>query len=164
MNNEPLEREPIDRVRARLEALLKANAEQEQVRPALHAAARLRTSTGSCGRSSDQPARLWNADYEVLAAKSSRRCVSSGLRSAANSPKTIPERQEMARYFFHLKNGLTVEDVDGEEFDLVADARGHAVKVAQELGRHGSSLGGRSISVTDEQGAVVFKTTITDEK
>jgi hypothetical protein len=26
MNNEPLEREPIDRVRARLEALLKANA------------------------------------------------------------------------------------------------------------------------------------------
>jgi hypothetical protein len=26
MNNEPLEREPIDRMRARLEALLKANA------------------------------------------------------------------------------------------------------------------------------------------
>ena len=63
----------------------------------------------------------------------------------------------MARYFFHLNNGLTVEDVDGEEFDLATDARGHALKVAQESGRHGSSLGGRSISVTDEQGAVVFK-------
>jgi hypothetical protein len=70
----------------------------------------------------------------------------------------------MARYFFHLNNGLTVEDVDGEDFDLVADARGHAVKVAQELGRHGSSLGGRSISVTDEQGVVVYKTAISDEE
>jgi hypothetical protein len=69
----------------------------------------------------------------------------------------------MARYFFHLINGLTVEDVDGEDFDLVAAARGHAVKVAQELGRHGSPLGGRSISVTDQQGVVVFKTTISDE-
>ena len=69
----------------------------------------------------------------------------------------------MARYFFNLINGLTVDDVDGEDFDLVADARGHALKVAQELGRHGSSLGGRSISVTDEQGAVVFKTPIPDE-
>jgi hypothetical protein len=69
----------------------------------------------------------------------------------------------MARYFFHLNNNLTVEDVDGEDFDLVADARGHVVKVAQELGRHGSPLGGRSISVTDQQGVVVFKTTISDE-
>lgn len=70
----------------------------------------------------------------------------------------------MARYFFHLNNGITVEDVDGEEFDLVADAHGHARKVAQELGGHGSSLGGRSISVTDEQGVVVFKTPISDEE
>ena len=69
----------------------------------------------------------------------------------------------MARYFFHLVNGLTVKDVDGEEFDLLAEARGHAVGVAQELGRHGS-LGGRSISVTDEQGVVVFKTPINDEE
>ncbi len=58
----------------------------------------------------------------------------------------------MARYFFNLINGLTVEDVDGVEFDLVAEARGHALKVAQELGRHGSPLGGRCISVTDEKG------------
>jgi len=37
----------------------------------------------------------------------------ASIRSAANSPKTISERQEMARDFFHLSNGLTVEDVDG---------------------------------------------------
>jgi hypothetical protein len=30
MNNDPLEREPIDRMRARLEALLKANAAREK--------------------------------------------------------------------------------------------------------------------------------------
>jgi hypothetical protein len=47
---------------------------------------------------------------------------------------------------------------------LVADARGHALKVPQELGRHGSSLGGKSISVSDEQGVLVFKTTISDEE
>ena len=31
-------------------------------------AARLRTSTGYCGWSPDQPPRFWNADYEGLAA------------------------------------------------------------------------------------------------
>jgi len=36
--------------------------------------------------------------------------------------------------------------------------------VAQELGRHGSPLGGRSISVTDEKGVVLFKTAISDEE
>jgi hypothetical protein len=69
----------------------------------------------------------------------------------------------MARYFFHLSNGLIVEDTEGEDFDLVAEARGHALKVAQELGRH-ESAGGRSISVTDERGIVVFKTAIPDEE
>jgi hypothetical protein len=69
----------------------------------------------------------------------------------------------MARYFFHLSNGVTVKDVDGEDFDLLAEARGHALRVAYELGRHGS-LGGRSMSVTDEQGVVVFKTPISDQE
>jgi len=41
MNNEPLEREPIDRVRARLEALLKANA-------ALRCGARTKRTGKSC--------------------------------------------------------------------------------------------------------------------
>ena len=64
----------------------------------------------------------------------------------------------MARYFFQLSNGLTVEDTEGEEFNLAAEARGHALKVAEELGR--GSLGGMSISVTDEQGVLIFKTPI----
>ena len=54
----------------------------------------------------------------------------------------------MARYFFHLSNGLTVEDTEGEDFNFPAEARGHALKVAEELGR--GSRGGMSISVTDE--------------
>ena len=68
----------------------------------------------------------------------------------------------MARYFFHLSNGLTLEDTEGENFDLAAEARGHALQVAKELGR--GSLGGKSISVTDEQGVVVFKTQIPEEE
>jgi hypothetical protein len=67
----------------------------------------------------------------------------------------------MAQYFFHLSNGVTLEDIEGENFDLLAEARGHALQVAHELRR--SSLGGRSISVTDEQGVVVFKTQIPNE-
>ena len=67
----------------------------------------------------------------------------------------------MARYFFHLIDGLTLEDADGENFDLLAEARGHALQVAKELGR--GLLGGKSISVTDEQGVVVFETQIPDK-
>jgi Domain of unknown function (DUF6894) len=69
----------------------------------------------------------------------------------------------VSRYFFHLTNGTMVgdmvEDVDGESFDLVAEARAHAVRVAQELAQH-SSLGGRSVSVVDESGVVVFRTPV----
>jgi len=61
----------------------------------------------------------------------------------------------MARYFFHLSNGLTLEDTEGENFDLLAQARGHALQVAKGLGR--GSLTGMAISVTDEQGVVVFQ-------
>jgi hypothetical protein len=70
----------------------------------------------------------------------------------------------MPQYFFHLTNGNPLEDILGESFDLVAEARGHAVKVAHELARNGSSLVGKSISVTDEQGVVVFKTQLSDEE
>src|SRR5205823_6426964 len=41
MNNEPLEREPIDRMRARLEALLKAKRRFRDVAPALNGRASL---------------------------------------------------------------------------------------------------------------------------
>ena len=68
----------------------------------------------------------------------------------------------MARYFFHLSNGITLEDTGGEDFDRPAEARGHALQVAHELRR--SSLGGRSISVTDEQGVVIFQTQIPEKE
>ena len=67
----------------------------------------------------------------------------------------------MARYFFDLTNGdrISVDEV-GEEFDLVEEARGHALRVARELCRNrpwAPDLG-RYISVTDESGVVVFRT------
>ena len=67
----------------------------------------------------------------------------------------------MARYFFDLTNGdkHSVDEV-GEEFNLVEEARGHALRVARELCRNrpwAVDLG-RYISVTDEWGVVVFRT------
>jgi hypothetical protein len=41
----------------------------------------------------------------------------------------------MPQFYFHLTNGILVEDFGGETFELVAEARGHAVRVAEELGR-----------------------------
>jgi hypothetical protein len=67
----------------------------------------------------------------------------------------------MSRYFFNLSNGELLKDVEGETFDLLVQARDHAVRVARELA--GGSVSGRSISVTDENGVVVFKTQIPDE-
>ena len=64
----------------------------------------------------------------------------------------------MPRYFFHLTNGDTIADDIGEEFDLLEEARGHAVVVAGELS-HGvppSRYAGRYIAVVDEGGVVVF--------
>jgi hypothetical protein len=66
----------------------------------------------------------------------------------------------MPQYFFHLTNGIVVEDVDGGTFDHVAEARNHAVTVARELGRNHSSPAGRSVTVTDEQGVIVFRADI----
>jgi Domain of unknown function (DUF6894) len=66
----------------------------------------------------------------------------------------------MSRYFFHVTNGnTTIPDDLGEDFDVVAAARGHALAVARELSRNGllDKLAGRHISVVDEHGVVVFK-------
>jgi hypothetical protein len=65
----------------------------------------------------------------------------------------------MSRYFFYLNNGDSVADEVGEEFDRVEAARGHAMAVARELSRNRlpDDLVGRSISVVDERGVVVFK-------
>jgi hypothetical protein len=61
---------------------------------------------------------------------------------------------------FDLTNGASISDEVGEEFDLVEEARGHALRVARELCRNrpwAADLG-RYISVTDESGVVVFRT------
>jgi hypothetical protein len=50
----------------------------------------------------------------------------------------------MPRYFFHPINGDRIADDVGEEFDLIEEARGHALAVA------------RYIAVVDERGVVVF--------
>jgi uncharacterized protein DUF6894 len=65
----------------------------------------------------------------------------------------------MSHYFFNLTNGDSVADEVGEDFDGVEAARGHAMAVARELSRNQlpDTLIGRSISVVDERGVVVFK-------
>jgi hypothetical protein len=66
----------------------------------------------------------------------------------------------MPRYFFHVSgsNGDILADEEGEEFDLVEAARGHAAAVARELSRNRPrALVGYHISVVDERGVVVFK-------
>jgi hypothetical protein len=65
----------------------------------------------------------------------------------------------MPRYFFNLTNGDSVADEVGEDFDRVEAARGHAMAVARELSRTQlpDTLIGRSISVVDERGVLVFK-------
>jgi hypothetical protein len=57
----------------------------------------------------------------------------------------------MARYFFHLTNEDTIADEVGEEFDLVEEARGHALAVARELSRNAPPhrFAGHHISVVD---------------
>jgi hypothetical protein len=47
----------------------------------------------------------------------------------------------MPRYFFDLTNGDSVIDEVGEEFDLVEEARGHAVAMARELCATGARRG-----------------------
>jgi uncharacterized protein DUF6894 len=65
----------------------------------------------------------------------------------------------MSRYFFNLTNGDSFADEVGEDFDRVEAARGHATAVARELlhNQPPDALVGRSISVVDERGVVVFK-------
>jgi hypothetical protein len=64
------------------------------------------------------------------------------------------------RYFFHLTNGESLVDEVGEELDGAETARWHAMAVARELSsahRIPDALVGRSISVVDESGVVIFK-------
>jgi hypothetical protein len=67
----------------------------------------------------------------------------------------------MARYFFSLTDGIPlIQDLGGELFNHDGQARSHAIQVAQELARNGGTIQGRSITVTNEEGAVIFTTEI----
>jgi hypothetical protein len=66
----------------------------------------------------------------------------------------------MPMYFFHLTNGTTVENMDGENFDIQAEAYRHAVRIARELARRGAapSMSKKFVSEINEHGVIVFKT------
>jgi hypothetical protein len=41
----------------------------------------------------------------------------------------------MARFFFHVKNGSTFKDEEGENYPNLETARAHAAKIASELAK-----------------------------
>jgi hypothetical protein len=57
----------------------------------------------------------------------------------------------MPRFFFHVSDGSTFKDEDGEDFPGIASARAHAARIAHELAEAGDYRG-FAIKVTDEQG------------
>jgi uncharacterized protein DUF6894 len=65
----------------------------------------------------------------------------------------------MARFFFHVTNGSTFKDAEGENCPSLEAARTHAAKIAGELGKD-RGYEGFAVSVTDEQGNEVAYVTI----
>jgi hypothetical protein len=61
------------------------------------------------------------------------------------------EGSRMARFFFHVKNGSTFKEKEGENYPNLETARAHAAKIASELAKE-TSYEGFAVSVTDEQG------------
>ena len=61
------------------------------------------------------------------------------------------EGSRMARFFFHVKNGSTFKDEEGENYPNLETARAHAAKIASELAKE-TGYEGFALSVTDEQG------------
>ena len=45
------------------------------------------------------------------------------------------EGSRMARFFFHVKNGSTFKDEEGENYPNLETARAHAAKIASELAK-----------------------------
>ena len=67
----------------------------------------------------------------------------------------------MPRFFFHVTNGKTIRDQDGDSFESVEEAKRHAVTIARELGHASSQTAARqNVFVTDEDGTEVFRTPI----
>jgi Domain of unknown function (DUF6894) len=67
----------------------------------------------------------------------------------------------MPVYFFHLETqaGL-IHDEQGEEFDLLQEARGAALVIASELARNQEHIPKQHILLTDAAGVVLFRTPV----
>jgi hypothetical protein len=63
----------------------------------------------------------------------------------------MPRADRMARFFFHVTNGSTFKDEEGENWPSLEAARAHAAKIASELWQAGG-YEGYAVSVADEQG------------
>jgi len=57
----------------------------------------------------------------------------------------------MPRFFFHVIDGSTFKDEDGENLPSIESARAHAARIANELAQAGDYKG-FAVKVTDEQG------------
>lgn len=73
----------------------------------------------------------------------------------------------MPMYYFHLRNGETITDVDGTDLADEAAARAHAAGVARELMFRRESMLQRdwakwTMSVRDEAGRELFSFTLND--
>jgi hypothetical protein len=66
----------------------------------------------------------------------------------------------MPRFFFYLAtSGDVIQDDVGDEFELIQEARGFALRVAAELARNRShqQVSGQNVLVVDPRGTVVFR-------
>ncbi len=72
----------------------------------------------------------------------------------------------MPRFFFHLKNGVTLCDEEGMSFDTVEDARKEAVRTAREIMANEDRRGRFNlvdrIEIADEGGNAVTVVTFED--
>jgi hypothetical protein len=66
-----------------------------------------------------------------------------------------------SRFYFHLTDGRTFEDEDGERCSSLEAARAHAVRIAHELANE-PELRGYAVKVTDENGNQVARVPLVD--
>jgi hypothetical protein len=78
-----------------------------------------------------------------------------GPRGNVPGPSPLMENTRggvfMPRFFFHVADGSTLKDEDGENLPSIASARAHAARIASELAEAGD-YGGYAVRVRDEQG------------
>ncbi len=71
----------------------------------------------------------------------------------------------MPVYFFHLETQAgPIHDEEGEEFDLLQEAKGAALDIASELARNLEHIAGQHILVMDAFGVVVFRTPVRSQE